>query len=91
VETTPAATAKPEYLTVAEVSRLFRVSMPTVYRRVADGQLPAVRIGATIRIPLATLEHLENSAEHTPGLERRAHHGEAEQEANPEGRFTKGP
>jgi excisionase family DNA binding protein len=47
---------QPDYLTVAEVSSLFRVSMPTVYRRVADGQLPAVRIGATIRIPLSAVE-----------------------------------
>jgi excisionase family DNA binding protein len=61
VENTAATAERPEYLTVAEVSSLFRVSMPTVYRRVADGQLPAVRIGATIRIPLAAVEHLEHS------------------------------
>jgi excisionase family DNA binding protein len=37
--------------------------MPTVYRRVADGQLPAVRIGATIRIPLSAVEHLEHDGD----------------------------
>ena len=92
MEDTTATAERPEYLTVEEAAEHFRVSAPTIYRRCADGTLPHVRIGIAgpIRIPLATLEHLENSAEHTPGLGRRSHDGEAEYEANPEGRFTKG-
>jgi excisionase family DNA binding protein len=56
------ATAEPseKYLTVAEVSSLFRVSVPTIYRRVADGQPPHIRIGhdGPIRIPAGELERL---------------------------------
>jgi excisionase family DNA binding protein len=57
-----AATAEPpeKYLTVAEVSSRFRVSVPTIYRRCADGTLPHIRIGddGPIRIPAGRLERL---------------------------------
>src|SRR5258708_1346209 len=44
-------THEPEYCTVAEVAKLFRVSKPTVWRWVASGRLPAIRRGPrTIRI-----------------------------------------
>ena len=58
MENTTATAERPEYLTVAEVSTLFRVSVPTIYRRVADGQLPHIRIGndGPIRIPSGELE-----------------------------------
>ena len=45
-------------LTVAAAARWLNVSKPTVYRRIAEGQIPAVRIGATfgpLRIPLTEL------------------------------------
>jgi excisionase family DNA binding protein len=41
-------------LTVAEAARLARVSVPTVYRRVGAGEIPAIRVGersGAIRIP----------------------------------------
>lgn len=39
------------FLTVAEVANLIRVSKMTVYRLVHGGQLPAVRVGRSFRVP----------------------------------------
>jgi excisionase family DNA binding protein len=60
VENTTATAEQPEYLTVAEISSRFRVSVPTIYRRCADGTLPHIRIGddGPIRIPSRQLERL---------------------------------
>jgi excisionase family DNA binding protein len=34
-----------EYLTVHEAATILRVSVPTIYRRCADGRLPHIRVG----------------------------------------------
>lgn len=39
------------FLTVAEVAALMRVSKMTVYRLVHGGDLPAVRVGRSFRVP----------------------------------------
>ena len=39
------------FLTVAEVAELMRVSKMTVYRLVHSGQLGAVRVGRSFRVP----------------------------------------
>lgn len=39
------------FLTVAEVANLMRVSKMTVYRLVHNGELPAVRVGRSFRVP----------------------------------------
>jgi excisionase family DNA binding protein len=39
-----------ELWTVGEVAQILRVSRPTVYRLVESGELPAHRIGGSIRI-----------------------------------------
>ena len=39
------------FLTVAEVAQLMRVSRMTVYRLVHSGELPAVRVGRSFRVP----------------------------------------
>ena len=39
------------FLTVAEVASLMRVSKMTVYRLVHGGDLPAVRVGRSFRVP----------------------------------------
>lgn len=39
------------FLTVAEVASLMRVSKMTVYRLVHGGELPAVRVGRSFRVP----------------------------------------
>lgn len=39
------------FRTVAEVAALMRVSKMTVYRLVHSGELPAVRVGRSFRVP----------------------------------------
>ena len=39
------------FLTVAEVASAMRVSKMTVYRLVHSGELPAVRVGRSYRVP----------------------------------------
>ena len=43
--------ADPKFLTVAEVAAMMRVSKMTVYRLVHSGELPAVRVGRSFRVP----------------------------------------
>jgi excisionase family DNA binding protein len=40
-----------QFLTVAEVAALMRVSKMTVYRLVHGGELAAVRVGRSFRVP----------------------------------------
>ena len=40
-----------KFLTVAEVATVMRVSKMTVYRLVHGGDLPAVRVGRSFRVP----------------------------------------
>lgn len=44
------APARAQFLTVAEVASLMRVSKMTVYRLVHNGELPAVRVGRSFRV-----------------------------------------
>lgn len=39
------------FMTVAEVASVMRVSKMTVYRLVHAGELPAVRVGRSFRVP----------------------------------------
>ncbi len=43
--------AEVKFLTVAEVAGVMRVSKMTVYRMVHSGDLPAVRVGRSFRVP----------------------------------------
>lgn len=43
--------AQVRFLTVAEVATLMRVSKMTVYRLVHSGELTAVRVGRSFRVP----------------------------------------
>jgi excisionase family DNA binding protein len=45
------ALAEVKFLTVAEVAALMRVSKMTVYRMVHAGEMPAVRVGRSFRVP----------------------------------------
>jgi excisionase family DNA binding protein len=50
------------FLTVAEVATMMRVSKMTVYRLVHGGELPAVRVGRSFRVPeQAVNEYLQHS------------------------------
>ncbi|MEJ2577813.1 MAG: helix-turn-helix domain-containing protein [Kineosporiaceae bacterium] len=47
----PEEFAEVRFLTVAEVAEIMRVSKMTVYRIVHAGDLPAVRVGRSFRVP----------------------------------------
>jgi excisionase family DNA binding protein len=51
-----------KFLTVAEVAAVMRVSKMTVYRMVHGGDLPAVRVGRSFRVPeKAVHDYLRNA------------------------------
>jgi excisionase family DNA binding protein len=50
------------YLTVAEVAETMRVSKMTVYRLTRSGELPAVRVGRSYRVPQEALDAFLASA-----------------------------
>jgi excisionase family DNA binding protein len=54
--------APPRFLTVAEVAQAARVSRMTVYRLVHSGELPAVRVGRSFRVPESVVEQLLSGA-----------------------------
>ena len=45
-----------KFLTVAEVAAVMRVSKMTVYRMVHAGELPAVRVGRSFRVPESAVQ-----------------------------------
>jgi excisionase family DNA binding protein len=45
------------FLTVAEVAAMMRVSKMTVYRLLHSGELPAVQIGRSYRVPEQAVDH----------------------------------
>ena len=50
------------FLTVAEVAGMMRVSKMTVYRLVHSGEMPAVRVGRSFRVPESAVhEYLRHS------------------------------
>jgi excisionase family DNA binding protein len=42
-------------LRVSEYSQLTGTPAPTVYKYLASGEIPAIRIGGTVRIPVSAL------------------------------------
>jgi excisionase family DNA binding protein len=50
------------FLTVAEVAEVMRVSKMTVYRLVHSGEMPAVRVGRSFRVPKDALDHYLSTA-----------------------------
>ena len=50
-ENTPGDMSEAQFLTIAEVAAKMRVSKMTVYRLVHGGELPAVRVGRSFRVP----------------------------------------
>ena len=47
-----------EVLTAAEAASLLRVSLKSIYKAVNNGQLPVLRFGRIIRIPVHALERM---------------------------------
>ena len=58
----PAGLAQAKFLTVAEVATVMRVSKMTVYRLVHNGELPAVRVGKSFRVPEKAVDEYLRSA-----------------------------
>lgn len=50
--------ARPDYLTLEQVGARLQVSEWTVRRLIQTGQLTALRVGRTVRIPVASVERL---------------------------------
>ena len=54
--------AEVRFATVAEVASLMRVSKMTVYRLVHSGELPAVQVGRSFRVPESAVhDYLKSS------------------------------
>jgi excisionase family DNA binding protein len=54
--------AEVRFLTVAEVASIMRVSKMTVYRLVHAGELPAIRVGRSFRVPESAVhQYLQTS------------------------------
>ncbi|MEO8518421.1 MAG: helix-turn-helix domain-containing protein [Dermatophilaceae bacterium] len=54
--------AEVRFVTVAEVASLMRVSKMTVYRLVHSGELPAIRVGRSFRVPESAVhDYLQSS------------------------------
>lgn len=58
------------FLTVAEVAEIMRVSKMTVYRLVHNGELPAVRVGRSFRVPEAAVDTYLRGSYIDPGQQR---------------------
>lgn len=60
-------TSAPRFMTVSEVAELMRVSKMTVYRLIHSGDMPAIRVGKSFRVPEAAVGALIASglADHT--------------------------
>ena len=50
------------FLTVAEVALIMRVSKMTVYRLVHSGELEAIRVGRSFRVPEQAVNRYLNAA-----------------------------
>lgn len=59
----------PRFMTVSEVADLMRVSKMTVYRLIHSGEMPAIRVGKSFRVPEAAVGQLIASGleDHTGG------------------------
>jgi excisionase family DNA binding protein len=54
--------AEVRFVTVAEVASIMRVSKMTVYRLVHSGELPAVRVGRSFRVPESAIHAYLNTS-----------------------------
>ncbi|WP_026459503.1 helix-turn-helix domain-containing protein [Schaalia vaccimaxillae] len=50
--------ATPRFMTVAEVADIMRVSKMTVYRLIHSGEMPAIRVGKSFRVPEAAVSQM---------------------------------
>ena len=48
----------PRLMTVTEVADIMRVSKMTVYRLIHSGEMPAIRVGKSFRVPEAAVTQM---------------------------------
>src|SRR3954465_6182835 len=77
-----------KFLTVAEVAAMMRVSKMTVYRLVHNGELPAVRVGKSFRVPEQAVNDYLRSAYFDAGCPRSIFAGRSRWPGVPGGRVT---
>jgi excisionase family DNA binding protein len=63
----PPTIGQVQFLTVAEVAKVMRVSKMTVYRLVHAGELPAARVGRSFRVAERDVHAYLESAYYTAG------------------------
>jgi excisionase family DNA binding protein len=56
------ARAVPRFYSVAQVARMFGMSPMTVYRAIAGGEFPAVRIRGRLIVPAKAIEAMADAA-----------------------------
>lgn len=59
------------FYTINEVAEIARVSNMTIYRLVHSGQLPAIRVGKSFRIPHAALTQYLTSSYYQPDTDQQ--------------------
>jgi excisionase family DNA binding protein len=59
---------RPRFYSVAEVARIFGMSRVTVYRAIADGEFPAVKIRGRLIIPAGAIEAMAEAAVSAHGV-----------------------
>lgn len=59
-------------LTVLEVAALLQISRGSAYEAVRSGQIPSVRFGRSIRVPIVALEQLLKQSGQGPHAEEAA-------------------
>ena len=53
----------PRFMTVTEVADIMRVSKMTVYRLIHSGEMPAIRVGKSFRVPEAAVAQMIHSGD----------------------------
>ena len=62
----PMSNPEPTHYSVRELAERYGVSKKTFYRLIADGALPAVRVGLVLRVPAAAVASWERANTTTP-------------------------
>jgi len=61
--------SRAQFLTVAEVAETLRLSRMTVYRLVHSGELPAMRVGRSFRVPQSAVDQLVQQSFGAPNID----------------------
>lgn len=54
--------AAPRFYSVAQVARIFGMSSMTVYRAIADGQFPALKVRGRLIVPAKVIDEMAEAA-----------------------------